>query len=38
MKKNKGVVIIAVILACLIGLGYYTTHDRDSDKRKPERN
>ena len=25
MKKSKGVVIIAVILACLIGLGYYTT-------------
>lgn len=25
MKKNKGVVIIAVILACLIGLGYYTS-------------
>ena len=24
MKKSKGVVIIAVILACLIGLGYYT--------------
>lgn len=24
MKKNKGIVIIAVILACLIGLGYYT--------------
>ena len=24
MKKNKGVVIIAVVLACLIGLGYYT--------------
>lgn len=24
MKKNKGVVIIAVILACLMGLGYYT--------------
>ncbi|MCM1283034.1 MAG: protein translocase subunit SecD [Muribaculaceae bacterium] len=23
MKKSKGVVIIAVILACLIGLGYY---------------
>ena len=25
MKKSKGVVIIAVILACLIGLGYYAT-------------
>lgn len=25
MKKSKGVVIIAVILACLIGLGYYTS-------------
>ena len=25
MKKSKGVVIIAVILACLIGLGYFTT-------------
>ena len=25
MKKNKGVVIIAVVLACLIGLGYYTS-------------
>ena len=25
MKKSKGVVIIAVIMACLIGLGYYTT-------------
>ena len=24
MKKSKGVVIIAVILACLIGLGYFT--------------
>ncbi len=24
MKKNKGIVIIAVILACLVGLGYYT--------------
>ena len=25
MKKSKGVVIIAVILVCLIGLGYYTS-------------
>ncbi|MCI7108195.1 MAG: protein translocase subunit SecD [Lachnospiraceae bacterium] len=25
MKKSKGVVIIAVILACLVGLGYYTS-------------
>ena len=25
MKKSKGVVIIALILACLVGLGYYTT-------------
>jgi SecD/SecF fusion protein len=25
MKKSKGVVIIAVVLACLIGLGYYTS-------------
>ena len=25
MKKSKGVAIIAIILACLIGLGYYTS-------------
>jgi SecD/SecF fusion protein len=25
MKKSKGVVIIALVLVCLIGLGYYTT-------------
>ena len=25
MKKSKGVVIIALILACLVGLGDYTT-------------